>query len=135
MREAAICQKCLLSLPAPDGLYDMWQVFVDRKGRTLDLALCLIQANSVLLLVSPSRRKVLLSRLDQYIFFGDKVLPPSGLLPPCVQSEAASAACPVHQLACDGGLTRHGCLRHRWRYRMSHRTQCSSGWQVPAATA
>ncbi len=54
---------------------------MDRKGRTIDLALCLIQANSVLLLVSPSRRKALLSRLDQYIFFGDKVPCPSRLLP------------------------------------------------------
>ena len=51
----------------------LMQVFVDRKGRTIDLALCLVQANSVLLLVSPSRRKALLDRLDQYIFFGDKV--------------------------------------------------------------
>lgn len=50
------------------------QVFVDRKGRTIDLAQCLVQANSVLLLVSPSRRRTLFSRLDQHIFFGDKVL-------------------------------------------------------------
>lgn len=52
------------------------QVFVDRKGRTIDLAQCLVQGNSVLLLVSPSRRQTLLTRLDQYIFFGDKVTPP-----------------------------------------------------------
>ena len=114
---------------------DLWQVFVDRKGRTLDLALCLVQANSVLLLVSPSRRKALLSRLDQYIFFGDKVLRPCGLLPICEQCKEAPAARPVHRLACEGGRTKHGRLRRRWKYRMSQSVQCSFGWPVPAAMA
>lgn len=53
---------------------------MDRKGRNIDLAQCLVQANSVLLLVSPSRRQTLLTRLDQYIFFGDKVTPSHTLL-------------------------------------------------------
>ena len=47
---------------------------MDRKGRTIDLVQCLIQPSSVLLIVSPSSRKTLYSRLDQHIFFGDKVV-------------------------------------------------------------
>ena len=65
---------------------------MDRKGRVIDLAQCLIQPNSVLLLVSPSRRKALLSRLDQYIFFGDKVPTPSPPLPACMQCLSIAAA-------------------------------------------
>ena len=49
------------------------QVFVTRTGRTIDLATCLIQGSSVLAIVSHSRRKPLKDRLEQYIFFGDKV--------------------------------------------------------------
>ena len=52
---------------------------MDRKGRTIDLVQCLIQPSSVLLIVSPSRRKTLYSRLDQHIFFGDKVVCLCGL--------------------------------------------------------
>ncbi|CAK0742478.1 hypothetical protein CVIRNUC_001399 [Coccomyxa viridis] len=48
-------------------------VFVDRKGRTIDSVQCLIQPSSILLIVSPGRRETLYSRLDQHIFFGDKV--------------------------------------------------------------
>lgn len=50
------------------------QVFVNRHGRIIDLASCLVQRSSVMVIVSPSRRKVLRDRLEQYIFFGDKVV-------------------------------------------------------------
>ncbi len=51
------------------------QVFVTRTGRIIDLATCLVQDSSVLAIVSPSRRQVVKDRLEQYIFFGDKVRP------------------------------------------------------------
>ena len=80
-------------------MYALWQVFVDRKGRTIDLALCLIQANSVLILVSPSRRKALLTRLDQYIFFGDKV-PCPARLSPVLQATRDSSSCHGQCMEC-----------------------------------
>ena len=56
--------------------YLLSQVFVNRTGRTIDLATCLVQGNSVLVILSPSRRTVVKDRLEQYIFFGDKVRRP-----------------------------------------------------------
>ncbi|BDA41615.1 probable aminomethyltransferase [Coccomyxa sp. Obi] len=48
-------------------------VFVNRNGRTIDLASCLVQGSGITVIVSPSRRAMIRDRLDQYIFFGDKV--------------------------------------------------------------
>jgi tRNA-modifying protein YgfZ len=48
-------------------------VFVTSTARTLDLATAYVLDESVLLLVSPNRREPLLTWLDRYIFFGDKV--------------------------------------------------------------
>jgi hypothetical protein len=48
-------------------------VFVTSTARTIDLATGLVLADEVLLLVSPDRREYLLSWLDRYIFFADKV--------------------------------------------------------------
>lgn len=92
----------------------MWQVFVDRKGRTIDLAQCLIQANSVLLLVSPSRRKPLLTRLDQYIFYGDKVPHLSGLSPSKTHAPC-TAICQILPAfyAYLQSMTQHFCLAAR----------------------
>lgn len=50
------------------------QVFVNRNGRIIDLATCLIQGSSVLLILSSSTAAAIKDRLEQYIFFGDKVL-------------------------------------------------------------
>ena len=69
---------------------------MDRKGRTIDLVQCLIQPSSVLLIVSPSRRKTLYSRLDQHIFFGDKVV--------CLSGPASS------------GLSMHLCTLYAFMY-------------------
>jgi tRNA-modifying protein YgfZ len=48
-------------------------VFVTSTARTLDLATAYVLESEVLLLVSPQRRSQLLTWLDRYIFFGDKV--------------------------------------------------------------
>lgn len=48
-------------------------VFVTSTARTLDLATVYVLETEVLLLVSPQRRSQLLTWLDRYIFFGDKV--------------------------------------------------------------
>jgi tRNA-modifying protein YgfZ len=48
-------------------------VFVTSTARTIDLATGLVLDDEVLLLVSPNRREYLLSWLDRYIFFADKV--------------------------------------------------------------
>ena len=49
-------------------------MFVNRHGRTIDLASCLVQGSSVMIIVSPSKKTVIKDRLEQYIFFGDKVI-------------------------------------------------------------
>ncbi|WOB42925.1 folate-binding protein YgfZ [Thermoleptolyngbya oregonensis NK1-22] len=48
-------------------------VFVTSTGRTIDLATAYVQDDSVLLLVSPTRREFLMDWLDRFIFFADKV--------------------------------------------------------------
>ncbi|MFQ3616534.1 MAG: folate-binding protein [Cyanobacteriota bacterium] len=48
-------------------------VFVTSTGRTIDLATAYVLEDSVLLLVSPSRREFLMNWLDRFIFFADKV--------------------------------------------------------------
>eukprot|EP00898_Chlorokybus_atmophyticus_P006840 jgi/Chlat1/7157/Chrsp57S06830 len=48
-------------------------VFVTPTARTIDLARAFVQANSVLLVVSPDMRHQLLPMLDKYLFFADKV--------------------------------------------------------------
>ncbi|EIE25315.1 Aminomethyltransferase folate-binding domain-containing protein [Coccomyxa subellipsoidea C-169] len=48
-------------------------VFVNRNGRTIDLASCLVQGSSIMVIVSPLKRTAIKDRLEQYIFFGDKV--------------------------------------------------------------
>jgi hypothetical protein len=48
-------------------------VFVTSTARTIDLATGLVLDDEVLLLVSPNRREYLLSWLDRYIFFADRV--------------------------------------------------------------
>ncbi|MGD1943292.1 MAG: YgfZ/GcvT domain-containing protein [Leptolyngbyaceae cyanobacterium] len=48
-------------------------VFVSSTGRTLDLATAYVEADSVLLLVSPGQAPVLNDWMDRYIFFADKV--------------------------------------------------------------
>ena len=48
-------------------------VFVSSTGRTLDLATAYVEADSVLLLVSPGQATVLNDWMDRYIFFADKV--------------------------------------------------------------
>jgi tRNA-modifying protein YgfZ len=48
-------------------------VFVTSTARTIDLATVYVLDEAVLLLVSPNRRQKLLTWLDRYIFFGDKV--------------------------------------------------------------
>ena len=44
-----------------------------RKGRTLDLATCLVSGSGVLLIVSPTQTTQLAQRLQKYILFGDEV--------------------------------------------------------------
>jgi folate-binding Fe-S cluster repair protein YgfZ len=51
----------------------MVQVFVDRTGRIIDLARCIVQGNSVLVIVSPSMTSVVRDRLEKYILWGDNV--------------------------------------------------------------
>jgi len=48
-------------------------VFVTSTGRTIDLATAYVLEDSVLLLVSPSRREFLMNWLDRFIFFADQV--------------------------------------------------------------
>ncbi len=48
-------------------------VFVTATARTIDLATAYVLEDSVLVLVSPARRKHILTWLDRYIFFGDNV--------------------------------------------------------------
>lgn len=48
-------------------------VFVTSTGRTVDLVTAYVQAESVLLLVSPGQAPVLSEWMDRYIFFADKV--------------------------------------------------------------
>ena len=48
-------------------------VFVSSTGRTLALATAYVEADSVLLLVSPGQAPVLNDWMDRYIFFADKV--------------------------------------------------------------
>jgi tRNA-modifying protein YgfZ len=48
-------------------------VFVTSTARTLDIATAYIREDSVLLLVSPGLTEKLMSFLDRYIFFADKV--------------------------------------------------------------
>ncbi|MEM7554170.1 MAG: folate-binding protein [Cyanobacteria bacterium P01_A01_bin.84] len=48
-------------------------VFVTSTARTIDLATAYVQADNVILLVSPNRREFLMQWLDKYIFFADKV--------------------------------------------------------------
>ncbi|BAU42194.1 YgfZ/GcvT domain-containing protein [Leptolyngbya sp. O-77] len=48
-------------------------VFVTSTGRTIDLATAYVQDDSVLLMVSPTRREFLMDWLDRFIFFADKV--------------------------------------------------------------
>lgn len=48
-------------------------VFVTSTARTIDLVNAYVTDDSVLLLVSPTRREQLMSWCDRYIFFGDKV--------------------------------------------------------------
>lgn len=70
----------LFLLPVSACLRRAWQrisgllqVFVNRNGRTIDLATCLVQGSGITVIVSPSRRVMIRDRLEQYIFFGDKV--------------------------------------------------------------
>lgn len=48
-------------------------VFVTSTARTIDLATGYVLEDAVLVVVSPNRREHLLTWLDRYIFFGDKV--------------------------------------------------------------
>ncbi|MEO1093356.1 MAG: folate-binding protein [Cyanobacteria bacterium J06638_28] len=48
-------------------------VFVNSTGRTLDLATAYVQAEAVLLLISPGQATPLSQWMDRYIFFADKV--------------------------------------------------------------
>jgi len=48
-------------------------VFVTSTARTIDLATLYVLEDSVLIVVSPSRRDYLMQWMDRYIFFGDKV--------------------------------------------------------------
>ncbi|MBD1924788.1 folate-binding protein YgfZ [Trichocoleus sp. FACHB-90] len=48
-------------------------VFVTSTARTIDLTTAYVIEDSVLLLVSPSRRQQLIQLMDRYIFFSDKV--------------------------------------------------------------
>lgn len=48
-------------------------VFVTPTARTIDLATGYVLEDAVLVVVSPNRREYLLTWLDRYIFFGDKV--------------------------------------------------------------
>ncbi len=48
-------------------------IFVTSTARTLDLATAYVLEDEVLVIVSPNRREKLLTWLDRYIFFGDKV--------------------------------------------------------------
>lgn len=48
-------------------------VFVTATGRMIDLATVLIRPEACWLIVSPQRRTDLLTRLDKYIFFSDRV--------------------------------------------------------------
>ena len=48
-------------------------VFVTSTARTIDLATAYVLEDTVLVLVSPNRREKLLTWLDRYIFFGDRV--------------------------------------------------------------
>ncbi len=48
-------------------------VFVTATGRMIDLATVLVRPDACWLLVSPQRRAELLTRLDKYIFFSDRV--------------------------------------------------------------
>jgi len=48
-------------------------VFVTSTARTIDLTTAYVLEDSVLLLVSPSRRQQLMQLMDRYIFFSDKV--------------------------------------------------------------
>ncbi len=60
------------------------QVFVNRNGRTIDLASCLVQGCSIMVIVSPLKRTAIKDRLEQYIFFGDKVTTGAQVLPVCI---------------------------------------------------
>ncbi|WP_421655197.1 YgfZ/GcvT domain-containing protein [Leptothermofonsia sp. ETS-13] len=48
-------------------------IFVTSTARTLDLATAYVLEDEVLVIVSPNRREKLVTWLDRYIFFGDKV--------------------------------------------------------------
>lgn len=48
-------------------------VFVSPTARTIDLATALVMETSIILTVSPSKRRELPTMLDRYIFFADKV--------------------------------------------------------------
>lgn len=48
-------------------------VFVTSTARTIDLATAYVLDDSVLVVTSPNRREYLMTWLDRYIFFGDKV--------------------------------------------------------------
>ncbi|MDB9525472.1 folate-binding protein [Oscillatoria sp. CS-180] len=48
-------------------------VFVTSTGRTLDLVTAYVEADSVLLFVSPGQASELMDWMDRYIFFADKV--------------------------------------------------------------
>jgi folate-binding protein YgfZ len=48
-------------------------VFVTSTARTIDLATGYVMDDAVLVVVSPNRKDYLLTWLDRYIFFGDKV--------------------------------------------------------------
>jgi folate-binding protein YgfZ len=48
-------------------------VFVSSTGRTIDLVVAYVEAESVLLFTSPGQASVLTNWMDRYIFFADKV--------------------------------------------------------------
>ena len=48
-------------------------VFVNSTGRTIDLATAYVTEEAVLLLVSPNRREAIITWMDRFIFFADKV--------------------------------------------------------------
>lgn len=48
-------------------------VFVTSTARTIDLATTYVTDDSVVVVTSPNRREALMTWLDRYIFFGDKV--------------------------------------------------------------
>ena len=56
-----------------NAVYHCMQVFVTAQGRCIELAKCLVQGNSVLLLVSPGSGQALVGRLNKYILYGDEV--------------------------------------------------------------